>query len=159
MARRALVIVLLLILAGFAYIGYTSYDAKRAEASGAVFSKDPLPDGTTKTDTGASTGSKDRSAEMPVVNPPAAVPPTQARSDNAVQTAVNAGAEGTVNSDTISPNPPNGMVFSGSGHYQLYRQGDLTWRVNTDTGQACILFATDAEWKKAKVYRNGCAKR
>jgi hypothetical protein len=28
--------------------------------------------------------------------------------------------------------------------------------VNTDTGQACILFATDDEWKKAKVYRSGC---
>jgi hypothetical protein len=37
------------------------------------------------------------------------------------------------------------MVFSGTGHYQLYRQGNLTWRMNTDTGRACILFATDEE--------------
>jgi len=48
------------------------------------------------------------------------------------------------------------MVFSGTGRYQLYRQGNLTWRLNSDTGQSCILFATDEEWKKPKVYRAGC---
>ena len=48
------------------------------------------------------------------------------------------------------------MVFAGSGKYQLYRQGDITWRVNTDTGDACILFATDAQWRKPQVYSHGC---
>ena len=60
-------------------------------------------------------------------------------------------------SDTIPPNPPNGMVFSGSGPFQLYRQGNLTWRVDTGSGRSCILFATDAEWRKPRVYRQGCA--
>jgi hypothetical protein len=59
-------------------------------------------------------------------------------------------------SDSIPRNPPNGMLFAGSGKYQLYRQGDITWRLNTDTGQACILFATDAEWSKPRVYQHGC---
>ncbi len=58
--------------------------------------------------------------------------------------------------DTIDRNPPNGMVFAGTGRYQVYRQGDLTWRLNTESGQACIIFATDSEWRKARVYRNGC---
>jgi hypothetical protein len=58
--------------------------------------------------------------------------------------------------DSIDRNPPNGMVFAGTGRYQVYRQGDLTWRLNTDSGQACIIFATDSEWRKARVYRNGC---
>jgi hypothetical protein len=58
--------------------------------------------------------------------------------------------------DTIERNPPNGMVFAGTGRYQVYRQGDLTWRLNTENGQACIIFATDSEWRKARVYRNGC---
>jgi hypothetical protein len=62
-------------------------------------------------------------------------------------------------SDTISRNPPNGMTFSGSGKYQLYRQGDITWRLNTDTGWACVLFATDAQWRKTRVYGNGCSGR
>jgi hypothetical protein len=59
-------------------------------------------------------------------------------------------------SDSITRNPPNGMIFAGTGKYQLYRQGDITWRLNTDSGQACILFATDAEWHKAKVFQHGC---
>jgi hypothetical protein len=68
------------------------------------------------------------------------------------------GAE-TTQGDTISANPPNGTVFAGSGRYQLYRQGDLTWRLNTETGQTCIIFATDDEWRKPKVYRAGCGSR
>ena len=59
-------------------------------------------------------------------------------------------------SDTILRNPPNGMVFSGSGKFQLYRQGDITWRVDTQTGDACILFATDAQWSRPVVYAHGC---
>ena len=59
-------------------------------------------------------------------------------------------------SDSISRNPPSGMIFSGSGLYQLYRQGDITWRLNTDTGDACILFATDAQWRQWRVYQHGC---
>ena len=58
--------------------------------------------------------------------------------------------------DSVAPNPPNGMTFGGSGHYQLYRQGDLTWRLNTDTGDTCVIFATDEEWHKPKVYKAGC---
>ena len=66
-------------------------------------------------------------------------------------------AAGAPATDTISPNPPNGMVFSGTGHFQLYRQGNLTWRLDTDTGQSCVLFATDEEWRKPKVFHAGCA--
>jgi hypothetical protein len=61
--------------------------------------------------------------------------------------------------DTIRRDPPNGMAFAGKGKYQLYRQGDITWRLNTETGAACILFATDAEWRKARVFDQGCGGR
>ena len=59
-------------------------------------------------------------------------------------------------SDSIDRNPPNGMVFAGTGHMQVYRQGNITWRINTDNGQACVLFATDREWSKPRVYNAGC---
>ena len=59
-------------------------------------------------------------------------------------------------SDTIRRNPPNGQLFAGSGRFQLYRQGDITWRVDTETGHACILFATDAQWSQARVFDHGC---
>lgn len=58
--------------------------------------------------------------------------------------------------DTISPNPPNGEVFTGTGKYQWYRQGNLTWRVNSTTGVSCVAFATMEEWQKPIVYSHGC---
>jgi len=58
--------------------------------------------------------------------------------------------------DSIPRNPPNGLAFSGSGKFQLYRQGDITWRLDTQTGSACILFATDAQWRHSRVYQAGC---
>jgi hypothetical protein len=61
-------------------------------------------------------------------------------------------------SETISRNPPNGIVAAGSGKFELYRQGDLTFRLNTETGDACVLFATQAEWRKSLVYEHGCTR-
>ncbi len=58
--------------------------------------------------------------------------------------------------DTISANPTNGMAFTGNGKYQVYRQGNLTWRLDTETGRTCILFATMEEWRKPIVYQHGC---
>jgi hypothetical protein len=62
----------------------------------------------------------------------------------------------TAPSDTISRNPPNRVLIAGTGKYALYRQGDITWRLNTDTGQACIIFATETQWRKMLVYQHGC---
>jgi hypothetical protein len=58
--------------------------------------------------------------------------------------------------DTVAPNPPNGLAFGGTGRYQWYRQDNLTWRVDTTSGEACIAFATMDEWKKQIVYSHGC---
>ena len=59
-------------------------------------------------------------------------------------------------SDTIAPNAPNGLAFGGTGKFQWYRQGNLTWRVNTASGSTCIAFATMEEWQKPIVYSHGC---
>jgi hypothetical protein len=58
--------------------------------------------------------------------------------------------------DTLTPNAPNGMAFGGKGVYQWYRQGNLTWRINTQTGKSCIIYATMDEWRKEVVMKNGC---
>ena len=47
-------------------------------------------------------------------------------------------------------------LYAAAGKYQLYRQGDLTWRLNTDTGWACVIFATDTQWSRPRVWREGC---
>jgi hypothetical protein len=63
---------------------------------------------------------------------------------------------GLAPSETMRRNPPNGVVVAGTGKFELYRQGDLTFRLNTESGDACVLFATQAQWGKSIVYNNGC---
>jgi hypothetical protein len=160
-----MVIVLVLVVALFVYLGYNSYDAKRAGLSGDVFphdssmSKNKVGDGpqTVVPSTGQTVVYPAPAVQTVPVTPDVSQPQTDAQipQGQTMQDGTSAGDS----SDTISPNPPNGMVFSGKGRYQLYRQGNLTWRLNTETGQSCIIFATDDEWKKPKVYRAGCGNR
>ena len=60
--------------------------------------------------------------------------------------------------DTLNRNPPSG-VAAGTGRFELYRQGDITWRMDTASGEACVLFATEAQWHKEVVYQHGCNSR
>lgn len=161
MGRRVVLIGFIVILVMLAYIGYHTYDDKRAGAKGDVFSRDTSIE---KVEGRTDTKREQPSEQESIVYPQAT--PAQAAAASAAQTA---GATQTTQStqpapataptiDTISANPPNGMVFSGSGRYQLYRQGNITWRLDTDTGRTCILFATEEEWKKPQVYRAGCGR-
>lgn len=61
-------------------------------------------------------------------------------------------------SDSVPPNPANGARFTGSGSYQWYRQGNLTWRVDTVSGRSCIDYATLEEWRKQIVSSHGCGR-
>lgn len=163
MVKRILVIMVVVVVAAFFYFEYASYDAGRAAANGDVFSNDP-PASKVKTDAGSSEekaapAAGEQTVVYPTAAPQAASTPAPAQTTTPDQVA-QPGATRTKGvapaADTISPNPPNGMVFSGSGKYQLYRQGNITWRLDTETGKSCILFATDEEWKKERVLRSGC---
>jgi hypothetical protein len=59
-------------------------------------------------------------------------------------------------SETLSRNPPNRTILAGTGRFELYRQGDITWRMDTETGHACVIFASEAMWRKPLVYEHGC---
>jgi hypothetical protein len=83
--------------------------------------------------------------------PPVAAPQQTTEQPSAVPPTTSAPA-----SDSISPNPVNGMAFGGSGRYQWFRQGNLTWRIDTTDGTTCIDFATLEEWKKPIVSSHGC---
>ena len=72
--------------------------------------------------------------------------------------AASGSSNGLPASDSLSPNPPNGVVFSGKGSYQWYRQGNLTWRLNTKTGASCVAFATLDEWQNPIVAHHGCSR-
>ena len=60
------------------------------------------------------------------------------------------------NPDTLPPNAETGVRTAGSGPYQWYRQGNLTWRIDTTTGRSCIIYATMEEWRKPIVISHGC---
>lgn len=145
MGRRGIFIVLLLVVGLFLYLGYTSYDSKRAGVSGDVY---PVT-GKAKAEPVVTTPAP---GQTEANAPSAAGPQTMPGTPETAQSGISDG-------DTVNPNPPNRMLFAGSGRYQLYRQGNITWRLDTATGKTCIVFATDEEWKKPKVYRNGCGKR
>ncbi|MDE1155709.1 MAG: hypothetical protein PW735_08250 [Acidobacteriaceae bacterium] len=86
---------------------------------------------------------------QPIAAPQAVAQPIPPAQTNALPPAAPA-------QDTLQPNSPNGMAFGGTGKYQWYRQGDITWRINTLTGSSCIAFATMEEWAKPIVYSHGC---
>lgn len=167
MGRRILLIALLLVVAAFAYYGYSSYDGKRAGDSGEVFSRDGSK---AQRDAGGAGSDTRPSGSMMTAYPSAvrhkepvipASEPTEAEQTPVLPArgagAVNENAVTPPAADSIRANPPNGMVFAGTGRYQLYRQGNLTWRLDTNSGESCILFATDAEWRKPRVFHAGCA--
>jgi len=149
MQKGVLTGLFLLIVTVFLYVGYTGYASRR---SGGEAYADGAASGRTRSDVKAeATGT-----------PASGLPATPTTGDAAGTMVAQGGAAASSTgmalpaADSIAPNPPNGMTFGGSGHFQLYRQGDLTWRLNTETGETCVLFATDEEWRKPKVFKAGC---
>ena len=150
MLKGILIGLTVLVLCVFGYVGYSSYLAGKSAPREEIY-------------TGANPSPADRPQTEGLKGALPAIPSTG--SDPGVgapltsQASVPTGGMTPPMADSIVPNPPNGMTFGGSGHYQLYRQGDLTWRLNTDNGDTCVIFATNEEWRKPKVYRAGCGKR
>ncbi len=167
-ARRILVLAVLVALAGVGVFWYWQRARQRALSSGNVYVKSQgpevqsvqtetspaLPSAATPPESAASpeaAGYSKPSAGVQHIPSPsqpahaAPIPMTQPRGAVAVPAA-----------DSIPRNPPNGLIFAGAGKYQLYRQGDITWRLDTDDGRACIIFATDTMWSKTRVWDAGC---
>jgi hypothetical protein len=147
MSRLLFLIIMAICVVAFGVVWYTHRSNIRSLTSGAVVVHDEQSD-KAKTDlpTPQAGDSGQASPEQRPQTPAKGAHPAQM--DGALATPPAA--------DTNARNPPNGMIFAGRGKYQLYRQGDITWRLNTDTGQACILFATDAEWGQPRVFQQGC---
>ena len=144
MLKTVLTGLAVLILGVFLYVGYNSY-AARHTSSDEVY-------------TGASVTPQAESRPQASTGLPAMPTTGQASGGTEVteQGAATAGGVAPPATDTVAANPPNGMTFGGSGRYQLYRQGNLTWRLNTENGETCVIFATEEEWRKPQVYRAGC---
>lgn len=42
------------------------------------------------------------------------------------------------------------------GRYQIHQNGFRTWRLDTTTGEDCILLTSEADWKKPGTSVQGC---
>jgi cytoskeletal protein RodZ len=142
-------IVVILVIATLWY----AYRKRSQVGNGAVQFDDntaALTDETQSTSSSAATTTPTDTSKRNIVQPTTNVQPAL------TGTVTNTVAAAVPATDSISPNPANGMAFTGSGKFQVYRQGNLTWRVDTETGHTCILFATMEEWRKPIVYQHGC---
>jgi hypothetical protein len=160
------------ILGGLLVVGgcwwlYNRANGKEVSTNGDVFMHSPPPDSKTPAVSADATPSPSPSdtANNPTKDAaPAQAAPTPAPSAATDLTRMPAPQSTSIAkptgalpvADSIAPNPPNGTAFAGSGQYQWYRQGNLTWRVDTQSGTNCIAFATDEEWRKPRVRAHGC---
>jgi hypothetical protein len=42
------------------------------------------------------------------------------------------------------------------GRYQIHPEGFRTWRLDTSTGQICLLLTSEEDWKDRKIAAQGC---
>ena len=109
--------------------------------------------------TTAAAGTSAAATVAPSVTPAAPAQPTaQPQADGAYTVGTADTPANLPTSDSVPPNPANGARFTGTGSYQWYRQGNLTWRVDTVSGRSCIDYATMEEWRKPIVSSHGCGK-
>jgi len=147
MVKRILIACIAVLLIGYiGIVSYQRYHANQRLNNGEITSQDLRGGGT------ATTGDED--GTQPELN--SATPRRSQAASAPPATATDTGGMTAPATDSITPNPANGMAFAGTGRFQVYRQGNLTWRVNTDNGSTCILFATNEEWRKPVVYSHGC---
>ena len=118
-------------------------------------SEDATAAATGATEVGPAAPTTDVSTTAPAATP---LPAAQPLAAGAYTVGSGAAPANLPTADSVPPNPANGARFSGSGSYQWYRQGNLTWRVDTVNGRSCIDYATMEEWRKPIVTSHGCGR-
>jgi len=136
MVKRIIGIVVVVIAVVAFYYWYKGHKAAQDAANGEIYSNDLTPGSVSRS------GETSRAVAKPI-------------GTNAGSPSANGGLTMPA-SDSLPVNAPNGAAFVGTGKFQVYRQGNITWRVNTETGESCILFATEDEWRKPIVFNHGC---
>jgi hypothetical protein len=138
-------------------IWFSHWSKTRALNSGAVHMGDNAQDA----------GPNSVASETSLTNPGQASPPQKASPQQETSPASSAAMipqhpgpiTGQPAANALNPHPPSGFVTPATQKFALYRQGDLTYRLNTQSGQACVLFASEDLWRKPLVYQHGCGSR
>jgi len=120
MARRGMISFFLIGIFGFTYLGYHHWSKNRAMATGDVFpdprDRSAVPARTQPASPIVYPPAKSSVAALPAAAGQMPLPPQGQRVAPAAPSKTAAGLA----ADTISPNPPNGMVFAGSGRFQVH---------------------------------------
>jgi hypothetical protein len=162
---RILIALLVVVLVIGGYLVYQRHEASISFGNGTVTSHDSADssntnlDGAPVTDNSPTQGvGSGRSTNQP---PPETTAQTIAQPNTGMTAAypTTASPAAVPPGDSQSANAPDRLAFGGSGRYQWYRQGDLTWRVDTTSGATCVAFATMEQWHVRDVYTHGCGNR
>jgi hypothetical protein len=159
MAKKVIVTVLVIVACVLIYYWYSTRGDNARAGDGSVYPTDGRSASDDHTTVGPTPSRSDAPGTVNTASvAPGSVsnqPPPSMRSSTPSASMSNNGSTVPV-SDTVAPNAPNGLAFGGTGKFQWYRQGNLTWRVDTASGTSCIAFATMDEWRKPIVYTHGC---
>lgn len=76
--------------------------------------------------------------------------------DYAIVQKVKSGEYDLVKRDELAQLKHDAEIGKSVGRYQTFSRGYRTWRMDTATGQNCLLLTTDAEWKKLEIAAQAC---
>ena len=76
--------------------------------------------------------------------------------DYAIVQKIKTGQYTLIKNDELSVLKQQAELGKGVGRYQIHREGWRTWRLDTATGQICLLLTSDSDWKKPEVAMQGC---
>ena len=143
---RLLLVVSAIVLSGFYFVHWSK---TRALNSGAVHVRSQPVDQ-------AKAANSPPSSTPPEI-PSQPTPPQEVASAAGEQLRPRSQTVSVQTSETLGRHPSNGILAAaGKSKFELYRQGDLTFRLNTETGDACVLLATQDQWSNTVVYSHGC---
>lgn len=78
-------------------------------------------------------------------------------SDYATIQKLKSGEYTLIKNDELSLLKSQADLGKGVGRYQIHREGFRTWRLDTSTGQICLLLTAEADWKKPDIAIQGCS--
>jgi len=69
---------------------------------------------------------------------------------------VRSGQYTLMNNQELTTLKHDAEIGKGVGRYQINKEGFRTWRLDTATGQICLLLTAEADWKKPEIQAQGC---
>ena len=79
------------------------------------------------------------------------------KSDQESLTKLRSGKYTLISNQELSSMQQEVDAVKNSGRYHIFRGGAHTWRLDTDSGQVCLLMAPADDWIKPEMKAQSCA--